>query len=90
MRLAEFDELFRRSVRTVDRLAPGRLRLTLAAADGLAAEVTDLTARETRCCSFFDFTLTPAGDVLHLTVEVPPAHADVLDALGARASTLAS
>ena len=88
LRLAEFDALFATALRRVDRPAPTRLTLTLAAAPGRTEAVRDLAARETACCSFFTFDLT-AGDPLRLDVSVPAAHRSVLDALAARAAQLA-
>jgi len=56
--------------------------------------VQDLTARETACCSFFTFTITPQtpadGEAMVLDVEVPPSYADVLDSLAERASTISA
>jgi hypothetical protein len=63
---------------------------------GLAVTVTvrDLTARETECCSFFTFTVTPEpsdkGEALILDVEVPAQYADVLASLAERAGTTAA
>lgn len=85
LRLAEFDALFRDAVREVADLSPTRARLRLAGPPGLAATVRDLTARETECCSFFTFTVEPAGGGVTLGIEVPPAYADVLAALTGRA-----
>lgn len=78
LRVAEFDALFATSLRSIDRPAPTRLRLTLAD----VTNVEDLIARETACCSFFTFTLQNHV----LDVEVPPSHTKVLDALAARAT----
>lgn len=87
LRLAEFDELFTAALRVQRRTAPTRLRWTL---DPAAEDrAWDLTARERQCCSFFTFTFTPASDGLHLEVEVPAAHVEVLDALAARAAAAA-
>ena len=81
-RVAEFDSLFAEHLQRVTRVDPATLDLTLAAeAHDTAAE---LTARETECCSFFRFELTPDGEHLGLRITVPPAHVDVLDALSAR------
>lgn len=80
LRVAEFTALFG-ALTGVDRRAPGLLRLRLADRPGLAAEAADLTARESGCCSFFDFALTAAGAELILDVGVPQAHVDVLDGL---------
>ena len=85
LRVAEFDDLFAAAVRDVHRGAPTELALTLAAAPGRAELVRDLTRRETECCSFFTFRLDD-GDPLRLSVTVPPAHTDVLDALAERAA----
>jgi hypothetical protein len=88
LRLAEFDALFANSLRGMRRLAETRLLLTL---DPHAeATARDLTARERECCSFFAFTITPAGDGLHLEVEVPAAHLAVLDGLAVRAAAARS
>lgn len=86
MRLAEFDALFTKAVRDSSRLSATHLRLQLMGGPDLEHVVRDLTARETRCCSFFTFGMV-AGEAGHvvLDVEVPPAHVDVLDALVERA-----
>jgi len=93
LRLAEFDELFATAVRDVRRLTPTHARLHLTGADGLTATVRDLTARETECCSFFTFRVTPQpatpGEAVTLDVEVPGRYADVLDAV-ARAAAVAA
>ncbi|GAB3136620.1 hypothetical protein [Microbispora hainanensis] len=90
LRVAEFDALFAEAVQAVRR--PGRevLRLELAFSPEHAARAAELTARETGCCSFFAFTLTIADGGLTLEVAVPPAHAEVLDALQARAAASAA
>jgi hypothetical protein len=84
LRLAEFDDLFATALRGQQRLSPTALRWRL----DRAAEPTarDLTVRESSCCSFFSFTFSPAGDAVHLDVQVPAAHVDVLDALADRAA----
>lgn len=86
LREAEFDQLFATALRGVDRPAPTWLRLTLAAGDGVEATTRDLTARESSCCSFFDFGLTAAEGGLTLDVRVPEARVEVLDGLGRRAA----
>ncbi|MEU8614554.1 hypothetical protein AB0C29_41865 [Actinoplanes sp. NPDC048791] len=92
LRLAEFDALFATAVRRVDRVGPTRARLRLTGPAGLGATVRDLTARETACCSFFTFTMTPEpageGEALILDVEVPAQYADVLASLAERAGTI--
>ncbi|AGZ45027.1 hypothetical protein [Actinoplanes friuliensis] len=80
MRLAEFDALLA-TARLRDRTGSTRLRLVL---DAPIETVRDLAARESECCSFFDFGVTPLGDVVEVTVTVPPAYVGVLDALAAR------
>jgi hypothetical protein len=87
LRVAEFDDLFATALRRVDRVAPTRARLVLADTGGIHAIVEDLTARESACCSFFTFTVSPADpDGLLLDIEVPAAQVDVLTALVARAA----
>jgi hypothetical protein len=88
LRNAEFDELFRTAVRDVVREDPARLRLTLTPTEAVAATAAGLVQRETECCSFFTFTLTASGDGLALSVTVPPAHVEVLDAIASRAGPL--
>ena len=87
LRLAEFDDLFASAVREVEVLAPTHARMRLVGGDGLADRVQDLAVRETACCSFFDFTVTPVPDdgTVVLDIEVPPAHAEVLASLAERA-----
>jgi hypothetical protein len=89
LRLAEFDALFATRLRGVDRPEPGRLRLRLADAPGLRAEVANLTARESACCTFFTFTLTDAGSELLLDVAVPATQVSVLDGMAAAAASAA-
>jgi thioredoxin len=82
-RLAEFDELFR-SVREVDRVGPTRLRLVLNESGGVADQARDLTARESECCSFFDFDVSSDGIGVVVDVRVPDSRAVMLDGLAAR------
>lgn len=84
LRVAEFDQLFRTSLRAVDRTGPTTAVLHLERA--AERDARELTARETGCCSFFTFTFATAGDVVALRVAVPPAHSGVLDALLTRAA----
>jgi hypothetical protein len=96
LRLAEFDELFATTLERVRRMRADRLRLTLRGGGSLSERVRDLTERESACCSFFTFTLTPVttGDPapirLLLDIAVPRNRIDVLDALADRAAGLAS
>src|SRR5215471_11066558 len=84
VRVAEFDELFASALHGQQRLAPTRLRWRLDPAAEPA--IRDLAGRETECCSFFSFTVTPAGEAVQVDVEVPAAQAGVLDALAGRAA----
>lgn len=94
LRLAEFDELFTTAVRRVEPVTATRARLHLAGSTGLAATVRDLTARESECCSFFTFTITPEGaaegEALTLEIGVPAPYAAVLAALTSRASSMSA
>lgn len=89
VRLAEFDELFATAVRGVEVLDPTHARMRLTGPAGLEARVRDLTVRETECCSFFTFTITPDtavdGEAMILDIEVPATYADVLASLAERA-----
>ncbi|MGC1212108.1 MAG: hypothetical protein WA890_12685 [Micromonospora sp.] len=84
LRVAEFDDLFRTALRRQWRLSPTELRWELEA--GAEAAVRELTARESACCSFFDFTVAAAAaGTVRVDVRVPPAYVAVLDALAGRA-----
>ena len=82
LRVAEFDALFAAHLKSATRLDPTTLDLTLAAE--AETQAADLAARETECCSFFHFDLTPTDDELRLRITVPAAHIAVLDGLTAR------
>ncbi|MFI7065383.1 hypothetical protein ACIBL3_30610 [Kribbella sp. NPDC050124] len=81
-RVAEFDALFAEHLTGVARVDPTTLELTLARE--AEAATADLTARETECCSFFHFEITPNGERLALRITVPPTQVAVLDALSTR------
>jgi hypothetical protein len=89
LRLAEFEALFRESVVAVER-EENSIRLTLRGSLGLRDRVLDLTHRESQCCSFFDFSVDGDDDGVVLVIAVPPAQADILDALSARAVELSA
>ena len=81
IRLAEWDALFATAVRR-ERHTPRHARLTLPGAAGRAAQIRDLAARETDCCSFFAFEVTEAADgTVALDIRVPAAQVAVLDSL---------
>lgn len=90
LRVAEFDEVFRAALTGVCWEGPTRVRLTLTGPSWLAGRVQDLADRETACCSFFAFTMTPAPGGVLLEVTVPEAHIAVLSALVARAEVTRS
>ncbi len=91
LRLMEFDELFRSQVRPPQQIDARHVEFTFAGAEGLHAKVSDLVARESTCCSFFEFTIdehaqgVPDHDHLVLRVGVPESRDDVLKALTDRA-----
>jgi hypothetical protein len=91
LRLAEWDRLFASSLVGVARERQTLLTLTLTASGGVAAEVRELAGRESSCCSFFQFTVTPSGERVTVGVgvgvgvDVPPERADALDWIEARA-----
>lgn len=89
LRVADFDDLFARSVTAVHRVNETTLHLLFESA--AEDRVKDLTRREAECCSFFGFTVGPAtkaGTPLRITV--PPPHVAVLDALTDRARSASS
>jgi hypothetical protein len=85
LRLVEFDDLF---VSSLTRLTTveGEVRMTLRGDTGLYDRVRDLATRESTCCSFFTFIVDGTETVVDLSIRVPPARRDILDALAARAS----
>ena len=89
LRAKEFDDLFRDAVTAVNRIDATRAWLVLRAEPALAARAADLAVRETRCCSFFGFTLTATGGELTLEITAPPEQFAVLDALVDRARSAA-
>ena len=81
LRVDEFNRVLAAAASGVERVSPEQLRITLRPAPDLAAAAASLAVRETRCCSFFTFTLTASADRLRLDVTVPAGQAGVLDAL---------
>lgn len=84
-RQGEFEALFATAL-SAQRVGHLHLRLRFAGSDALANTVRDLAARESACCSFFDFTVCVDDDQVLLDVRVPPARAEVLDGMAALAS----
>ncbi|WP_411084417.1 hypothetical protein [Streptomyces sp. cmx-18-6] len=90
LRVAEWDALFAERLTARSRPAALRLRLELAGGPGAEEQVRELAARESACCSFFTFAITPGEDLVRLDISVDRAHAAVLEALAARAGAGAS
>ncbi|MET9953642.1 hypothetical protein ABZ135_19095 [Streptomyces sp. NPDC006339] len=84
LRVAEWDALFVERLTALSRPEPLRLRLALAAGVGVEDRIRDLVEREGGCCSFFTFTITPGGELVHLDITVDQAHEAVLESLVAR------
>jgi hypothetical protein len=87
LRLTEFNSLFE-LVTATDRVSRTQARLTLLGEPGLIERTQDLSDRESACCSFFTFTLTPfepeaaeSAVGVHLDIKVPDNRTDVLAAL---------
>jgi hypothetical protein len=84
LRLAEFDRLFGYATAAVERRSPQTARISLPPRPEIAAQAADLVVRETRCCSFFTFSLTATGGALHLDVTVPTSQISVLESVADR------
>ncbi len=84
LRLAEFEELFADHLTDLS-WAGDRLRLSLSGGPGLRERVADLTARESACCSFFEFGLSAADDGVVLEVGVPAERREILESLASLA-----
>jgi hypothetical protein len=87
--MAAFEELLTDSVRGAVRDSATHLTIRLQRYADLEAATRVLAARETECCPFFDFTVTPDGPGVVLGVGAPPQHASILDSLQARAGAIA-
>jgi len=86
LRLAEFDDLFATTVRSVEMTEPNRVRLLLTGDEAVADRTQRLADAESSCCSFFSFGVsTVEAGLVEFDVEVPAAYAEVLAALVARA-----
>jgi hypothetical protein len=53
---------------------------------GVAERARELTARESGCCAFFDFTVSVAGGDVVIDVQVPPERVAVLDGIAGQAA----
>jgi hypothetical protein len=87
LRVGEFDDLFQDQTAAPRWIGRHRVEFTLAGRDDLYEQVSDLVARESACCSLFDFSITrPAreaarGPSVALRVGVPASRHDVLEGL---------
>lgn len=90
LRAADFDRVFAEDLNSVTRDNPDVLMMRFRARAGLREELTELTRRESSCCSFFRFELAEAPDGVVLRVSVPSGRSEVLDDLQRRASLVAS
>jgi hypothetical protein len=86
LRVAEFDRLFAETLTRQERLSGTALRLWLSGGADVTSWVRELAARETQCCSFFDFAVSTDGDGTVVDIVVPAEQVKVLDALAARAA----
>lgn len=85
IRVAEFDQFFTTSARTTHRPYPARLEIVVDPA--AETQARELAERESSCCSFFTFDIAATADGLVMSVGVPPAYIEVLDAFAARAES---
>lgn len=85
LREREFGALFRTALLDVQATSPERAEFTLQPAYEETARA--LAAKETSCCSFFEFTFDKTAANVVMTVQVPAAHTSVLAALVASAAT---
>jgi hypothetical protein len=87
LRVGEFDDLFQDQTAAPRWIGRHRVEFTLAGRDDLYEQVSDLVARESACCSLFDFSITrpareaPRGPSVALRVGVPASRHDVLEGL---------
>jgi len=88
-RVGEWDALFQTAVREIET-GPGGVRFLLDRSRATVAAVADLADRESQCCAFFTFGVRVASDALALSVDADPEHAEVVQALAARALRLSA
>lgn len=89
LRLAEFDAVFVSHLVQVVEDSATTVAFRSAGGDELMETLSDLTARESQCCSFFGFDLDHEDDGIRLVVTVPPTYAEVLAAVVERARLVA-
>lgn len=89
LRIAEFDVLIAELLADSSRPDRVKLEMVFTGGPGVEDRVRDLVARESGCCLFFTFTVTPGPEQIRLGIEVDGAHEAVLDALHERAITAA-
>ena len=83
VRLAEFHTLLD-SATTSQRHDDTHLTLCFDDADGLEAQARELTARESSCCSFFDFNVAKDAGQVIVGIQVPGQYSSILDSLESR------
>ena len=89
LRVAQFDDLFAATLRSIDLAGPTHARLVLAGDQAVADRARTLTGAETACCSFFTFGVSgPEEGLVTLDIDVPAAYAEVLAGLIARADAV--
>jgi hypothetical protein len=88
-RVGEWDALFQTAVREIET-GPGGVRFLLDRSRATVAAVADLADRESQCCALFTFGVAVASDALALSVDADPEHAEVVQALAARALRLSA
>lgn len=86
-RVAEWDALFADAVCEISPTAGG-VRFVVDRTVVAPAAVADLADRESQCCSFLSFTVVVGDGTLRLDVTSDRGHADVVEALTARAVAL--
>lgn len=86
LRVAEFAALFAAGLRDVHRVSDTWLRLHLDRLVTSEHRVRELTARESACCTFFEFAVGTGVEGLLLDVRVPAPRVGVLDGLERQAS----
>lgn len=79
LRIAEFIDLFATAVGDVRRVSLTEAVVMMPG--GMLAMARSLAARETDCCSFFEFKVEPVGDRTIMAIRVPERYTDVLSAL---------